>query len=92
LHETLHEIKEFEKRGIGAFHNPKFAGNLIRDLVNLTTYKFGTPQVAGNAAKYGYNWSTGVERPRTGLFKSWFQLGDVGMGITRGEQKQRVVK
>jgi hypothetical protein len=92
LHETLHEIKEFEKRGMGAFHNPKFAGNLIRDLVNLTTFKFGTPQVAGNAAKYGYNWSTGVERPRTGVFKSWFQLGDVGMGITRGEQKQRVVK
>jgi len=92
LHETIRDIAEFEKKGMGAFNNPKFAGNLIRDLIHLGGLKYGLQQVAGNAAKYGYNWSTGVERPRTGIMRDWFHWGDVAMGVTRGEQKQKVFK
>jgi len=93
LSETLHDLKTMEKKGIiGAWHTPQFAGNMIRDIIHLVGWRYGLGQVVGNAAKYGYNWSTGVERPRTGVMKDWFHLGDVGMGITRGEQKQRVIK
>lgn len=73
-------------------YNAKFAGNLIQDLINLTTYAYGTPKEVGNLAKYGWNVATGVEHPRTGIMKDWYQWGDVGRGLTHGEQKMAKVK
>jgi hypothetical protein len=85
-------------------YNAKYAGNLIQDLINLTTYKFGTPREVGNLAKYGWDVSTGVEKPHSEMdpstlygtfrhpFPDWFQWGDVGRGVTHGEQKLSVVR
>lgn len=79
-------------KGKKQIYNAKYAGNLIQDIINLTTYKFGTPREVGNLAKYGWDYETGVEVPRTGLMKDWYQWGDVGRGLTHGSQKMSVVR
>ena len=77
-------------------YNAKYAGNLIQDIINLTAYKYGTPREVGNIAKYGWNVSTGVEVPHSGVFRhdfpDWFEWGDVARGLTHGSQKMSKVK
>jgi hypothetical protein len=77
-------------------YNAKYAGNLIQDIINVAGYTHGVPREVGNAAKYGWNVSTGVEVPHTGIFRhdfpDWFEWGDVARGFTHGSQKMSKIK
>jgi len=91
LHKAWRDTVGHYEKGKPIFTR-QYAGNLIQDFINLTSYPLGTPRELGNLAKYGYNYEAGIERPRTGIMKDWYQWGDVGRGLTHGSQKMSVVK
>jgi hypothetical protein len=91
LQQSLRDISQAIE-GKQQIYSAKFAGNLIQDIINLTTFKYGTPREVGNLAKYGWNVSTGVETPHTGVMKDWFHWGDIGRGATHGTQKLAIVR
>jgi hypothetical protein len=94
IHPLQQAVKDMEDAigGKKKLYNARFAGNLIQDMINVTSPFVGTPREVGNLAKYGWNIMTDVEHPHTGILKDWYQWGDVGRGLTHGTQKMSVVK